>query len=115
MFLVGGRTLTDDDVELLLHRPCGPTRSTTCLHYAGVGTAGQVRGWLDSVAKHAASDELILVSSAVDRVRHPGLPLDLDARRAPGVRRDDGGCGVFVIPGLSRDLERTESSRRAPG
>ena len=85
------------------------------MHYAGVGTAGQVRGWLDSVAKHAASDELILVSSAVDRVRHPGLPLDLDARRAPGVRRDDGGCGVFVIPGLSRDLERTESSRRAPG
>ena len=37
------------------------------LRYTGVGTADQVKAWVDGFARHADADELILVSSAVDR------------------------------------------------
>jgi luciferase family oxidoreductase group 1 len=66
MFLGRGRTLTDDDVELLIEGP-GGAQVDHMLQYTGVGTAEQVTAWLDGFAHHADADELILVSSAVDR------------------------------------------------
>ena len=65
-FLGRGRTLTDEDVEVLLDGP-GGAQVDHMLRYTGVGTAAQVREWLDRFAVHAGADELILVSSAVDR------------------------------------------------
>ena len=66
MFLGRGRTLTDDDVELLLDGP-GGAQVDHMLQYTGVGTGSQVRSWLQGFATHADADEVILVSSAVDR------------------------------------------------
>ena len=66
MFLGRGRTLTDDDVEVLIEGP-GGAQVDHMLRYTGVGTADQVKAWLDGFARHADADELILVSSAVDR------------------------------------------------
>jgi len=66
MFLGRGRTLTDDDVELLLDGS-GGAQVDHMLQYTGVGTGSQVRDWLRGFALHADADELILVSSAVDR------------------------------------------------
>ena len=37
------------------------------LQYTGVGTAEQVKAWLAGFAAHAQADELILVSSAIER------------------------------------------------
>lgn len=65
-FLGRGRTLTDDDIELLLEGP-GGAQVDHMLRYTGVGTGPQVRDWLRRFAVHADADELILVSSAVDR------------------------------------------------
>ncbi len=65
-FLGRGRTLTDDDVELLLEGP-GGAQVDHMLRYTGAGTGPQVRDWLRRFAVHADADELILVSSAVDR------------------------------------------------
>lgn len=66
MFLGRGRTLTDDEVELLLDGP-GGAQVDHMLQYTGVGTAEQVRAWLGRFAAHADADELILVSSAIER------------------------------------------------
>ncbi len=66
MFLGRGRSLTDDDVEALLDGP-GGAQVDHMLQYTGVGTGNQVRTWLQNFATHADADELILVSSAVDR------------------------------------------------
>ena len=66
MFLGRGRTLTDDDVEALLDGP-GGAQVDHMLRYTGVGTGEQVRDWLRRFAAHADADELILVSSAIDR------------------------------------------------
>ena len=66
MFLGRGRTLTDDDVEALLDGP-GGAQVDHMLRYTGVGTGEQVRDWLRRFAVHADADELILVSSAIDR------------------------------------------------
>ena len=66
MFLGRGRTLTDDDVEALLDGP-GGAQVDHMLRYTGVGTGPQVRDWLHRFATHAGADELILVSSAVQR------------------------------------------------
>jgi len=66
MFLGRGRTLTDDDVEALLEGP-GGAQVDHMLRYTGVGTGPQVRDWLQRFAAHAEADELILVSSAVQR------------------------------------------------
>ncbi len=65
-FLGRGRALSDDDVELLLDGP-GGAQVDHMLRYTGVGTGSQVRDWLRRFAVHADADELILVSSAVDR------------------------------------------------
>ena len=65
-FLGRGRTLTDADVEVLLEGP-GGAQVDHMLRYTGVGTGPQVREWLDRFAGHADADELILVSSAVER------------------------------------------------
>ena len=66
MFLGRGRTLTDDDVELLLDGP-GGVQVDHMRQYTGVGTRDQVRQWLTGFAAHADADELILVSSAIER------------------------------------------------
>ena len=66
MFLGRGRTLTDDDVEALLDGP-GGAQVDHMLRYTGVGTGPQVRDWLRRFATHAEADELILVSTAVQR------------------------------------------------
>ena len=66
MFLGRGRTLTDDDVEALLDGP-GGAQVDHMLRYTGVGTGAQVLDWLRRFAVHADADELILVSSAIDR------------------------------------------------
>ena len=65
-FLGRARTLTDDDVELLLDGP-GGAQVDHMLRYTGVGTGPEVRDWLRRFAVHADADELILISSAVDR------------------------------------------------
>jgi luciferase family oxidoreductase group 1 len=66
MFLGRGRSLTDEDVEALLDGP-GGAQVDHMLRYTGVGTGPQVRDWLQRFAAHAQADELILVSSAVQR------------------------------------------------
>ena len=66
MVLGRGRTLSDDDVEALLDGP-GGAQVDHMLRYTGVGTGEQVRDWLRRFAAHADADELILVSSAIDR------------------------------------------------
>lgn len=66
MFLGRGRTLSDEDVELLIEGP-GGAQVDHMLQYTGVGTAEQVKTWLAGFAAHAQADELILVSSAIER------------------------------------------------
>lgn len=66
MFLGRGRTLSDDEVEVLLDGP-GGAQVDHMLRYTGVGTGPRVSDWLRRFAVHADADELILVSSAVDR------------------------------------------------
>lgn len=66
MFLGRGRTLSDEDVELLIEGP-GGAQVDHMLQYTGVGTAEQVKAWLAGFAAHAQADELILVSSAIER------------------------------------------------
>ena len=66
MFLGRGRTLSDQDVEQLIEGP-GGAQVDHMLRYTGVGSAEQVKAWLSGFATHADADELILVSSAIDR------------------------------------------------
>ncbi len=65
--LVGrGRTFTPEEEDLLLESPAGQ-QAEQMMHYTGVGTADQVRDYLDDFVRTAQADELILVSSAPGR------------------------------------------------
>lgn len=61
-----GRTFTDDEIDLLLDSPAG-MQVLTMLRYTAVGTADEVRDYLDAFTERAQADELIVVSSAPGR------------------------------------------------
>ena len=60
-----GRSLTDEEAEMLLDSPQG-AQVREMLRYAAVGTPDQVREQLASFARHARADELILAPLAGD-------------------------------------------------
>jgi luciferase family oxidoreductase group 1 len=62
-----GRRLTDDEVDLVLSSPEG-AQIEQMVVYSAVGTPGDVRDYLETFAKHADADELIvaLQSPAID-------------------------------------------------
>ena len=63
LFLGRGRTFTNDEADAVLDSPQGQ-QIRQMAHYAAVGTADQVRSYLDDFAVHADADELIVASMA---------------------------------------------------
>ncbi|MDP9822404.1 LLM class flavin-dependent oxidoreductase [Nocardioides massiliensis] len=62
--LVGrGRTFTDAEADAVLDSPAG-RQIQQMSHYTAVGTADEVRAYLDEFAVHASADELIVASMA---------------------------------------------------
>ncbi|WP_278312764.1 LLM class flavin-dependent oxidoreductase [Lolliginicoccus levis] len=65
--LVGkGRTFTRDEADLLLDSPAGQ-QVRQMGRYSAVGTASDVKQYLDEFTGHADADELIVLSAATDR------------------------------------------------
>ncbi|WP_041451795.1 LLM class flavin-dependent oxidoreductase [Hoyosella subflava] len=65
--LVGrGRTFTQEEADLLLDSPAGQ-QVRQMGRYSAVGTASEVKRYLDEFTGHADADELILLSAATDR------------------------------------------------
>ena len=58
--LGGGRRLSDEEAEALVHSPQG-RHVTEMLRYSAVGDPQGVRGYLDAFVAHADADELIVV------------------------------------------------------
>jgi alkanesulfonate monooxygenase SsuD/methylene tetrahydromethanopterin reductase-like flavin-dependent oxidoreductase (luciferase family) len=62
-FLVPGRKLSDDELDLVLRSPQGQ-HVIEMMQYTAVGTPAAVVEYLDGFAKHADADELIVVHAA---------------------------------------------------
>lgn len=60
---LGERIFTPDEVELLVSSPAGQ-QARNMLRYTAVGTADEVKSYLDEFAVHAQADELMIVSHA---------------------------------------------------
>ena len=65
MMLGRGRTLTDDEVEMLLHSPAGQ-QVLTMLECTAVGTGEETATWLRDFAAKVQADELIITTAAQD-------------------------------------------------
>lgn len=65
-FVGRGRTFTPEETELVLGSPAG-RQVLGMLRFTGVGTAQQVRDYLDAFTERTGADELMVVSSASDR------------------------------------------------
>ncbi|MEU7741219.1 LLM class flavin-dependent oxidoreductase [Nonomuraea sp. NPDC049158] len=65
-FLGRGQTFTPEEADVILASPAGQ-QLLQMAKYSGVGTAAEVRDYLDRFAKQAQADELIVVSMAPDR------------------------------------------------
>jgi luciferase family oxidoreductase group 1 len=65
-FLARGKTLTPEEADIVLASPAGQ-QILQMTKYSAVGTAPEVKDYLDRFAKQAQADELIIVSAAPDR------------------------------------------------
>ncbi|MEU4225182.1 LLM class flavin-dependent oxidoreductase [Nonomuraea sp. NPDC026600] len=65
-FLGRGQTFTQEEADLVLASPAGQ-QILQMAKYSAIGTAAEVRDYLDRFAKQAQADELIVVSAAPDR------------------------------------------------
>lgn len=65
MMLGRGRTLTDDEVEMLLHSPAGQ-QVLGMLECTAVGTGPTTAAWLHDFAARVQADELIVTTAAPD-------------------------------------------------
>ncbi|MFD1539039.1 LLM class flavin-dependent oxidoreductase [Nonomuraea guangzhouensis] len=65
-FLGRGKTFTQEEADLVLASPAGQ-QILQMAKYSAIGTAAEVRDYLDRFAKQAQADELIVVSAAPDR------------------------------------------------
>ena len=65
MMLGRGRTLTDDEVEMLLHSPAGQ-QVLGMLECTAVGTGPTTAAWLHDFAARVQADELIITTAAQD-------------------------------------------------
>ncbi|CAM3649225.1 LLM class flavin-dependent oxidoreductase [Micrococcus flavus] len=66
MMLGRGRTLTDDEVDMLLDSPAGQ-QVLGMLECSAVGTGPEVRTWLRDFADRVQADELIVTTAAPDQ------------------------------------------------
>ncbi|MFD4469041.1 LLM class flavin-dependent oxidoreductase [Rhodococcus sp. NPDC058505] len=66
LFVGRGRTFTPEETDLVLTSPAGQ-QVLQMLRYTAVGTAQQVRDYLDTFTARTGADELMVVSSATDR------------------------------------------------
>ncbi|SFS78864.1 LLM class flavin-dependent oxidoreductase [Saccharopolyspora flava] len=64
--LAQGRKLSTEEIDALLASPAG-RQVQSMARYSAVGTPDEVDDYLDKFAKQAQADELMVVSSAVDR------------------------------------------------
>lgn len=58
-----GRTLTEDEVSLLIDSPAG-MQILDMLRYWAIGTPSEIRDYLDAFAKHSTADELMVSLNA---------------------------------------------------
>jgi luciferase family oxidoreductase group 1 len=65
-FIGRDRTFTTEEQDMLLESPAGQ-QILQMTKYSAVGTAAEVKEYLDRFAERAQADELIVVSSATDR------------------------------------------------
>ena len=65
-FLGRGQTFTQEEADLVLASPAGQ-QILQMAKYSAIGTAAEVKDYLDRFAKQAQADELIVVSAAPDR------------------------------------------------
>lgn len=61
--LARGQTLTEAEADALLDSPAGQ-QVKAMTHYSAIGTADEVKTYLDEFTNHAGADELIVVSMA---------------------------------------------------
>lgn len=66
LFVGRGRTFTPEETDLILESPAGQ-QVLGMMRFTGVGTAGQVRDYLDTFTERTGADELMVVSSATER------------------------------------------------
>lgn len=66
LLLGRGRRFTDEEADMLLDAPQG-RQIMQMVKYSAVGTPATVKDYLDSFARHADADELIVASGVVDR------------------------------------------------
>ncbi|GAB3690134.1 LLM class flavin-dependent oxidoreductase [Saccharopolyspora tripterygii] len=64
--LAQGRSLSTEEIDALLASPAG-RQVESMARYSAVGTPAEVDDYLEKFAKQAQADELMVVSSAVDR------------------------------------------------
>lgn len=62
----GGRTFTPEEADMILETPAGQ-QVLQMLQYTAVGNPAEVKEYLDRFTELAQADELIIVSSAIDR------------------------------------------------
>ncbi|WP_406723864.1 LLM class flavin-dependent oxidoreductase [Streptomyces sp. GD-15H] len=62
----GGRTFTPEEADMILETPAGQ-QVLHMLQYTAVGNPAEVKDYLDRFTELAQADELIIVSSAIDR------------------------------------------------
>ncbi|EFE64793.1 LLM class flavin-dependent oxidoreductase [Streptomyces viridosporus] len=62
----GGRTFTPEEADMILETPAGQ-QVLQMLQYTAVGNPAEVKDYLDHFTELAQADELIIVSSAIDR------------------------------------------------
>ncbi|MBL3671104.1 LLM class flavin-dependent oxidoreductase [Streptomyces sp. M2CJ-2] len=62
----GGRTFTPEEADMILETPAGQ-QVLHMLQYTAVGNPAEVKDYLDHFTELAQADELIIVSSAIDR------------------------------------------------
>ncbi|MFE9171673.1 LLM class flavin-dependent oxidoreductase [Streptomyces kebangsaanensis] len=62
----GGRTFTPEEADMILETPAGQ-QVLQMLQYTAVGNPAEVKDYLDRFTELAQADELIIVSSAIDR------------------------------------------------
>ncbi|MFF0816512.1 LLM class flavin-dependent oxidoreductase [Rhodococcus sp. NPDC003318] len=65
-FVGRGRTFTPEETDLVLESPAG-RQVLGMMRHTGVGTARQVRDYLDSFTDRTGADELMVVSSVTER------------------------------------------------
>ncbi|MGY3205849.1 hypothetical protein [Streptomyces sp. TE5632] len=78
----GGRTFTPEEADVILETPAGQ-QVLQMLQYTTVGNSAEVKDYLDRFTELAQADELVIVSSAIDRgawLRSLELPAEISGQ-----------------------------------